>query len=95
MTAGAVLNPGELLADPQMAERGFHQTLDHPEMPTYKYTGPLWRMSKTPNKLRTHPPLLGQHNSYVYKEILGVSDEEYARLEAEGHIGMDMAPDVP
>jgi crotonobetainyl-CoA:carnitine CoA-transferase CaiB-like acyl-CoA transferase len=95
VTSGAVLDAGEILSDPQMAARDFYQPLDHPEMPTYKYTGPFWRMSKTPNRLRSAPPLLGQHNPYVYKELLRISDKEYARLEEKGHIGMDMAPDVP
>jgi benzylsuccinate CoA-transferase BbsF subunit len=52
-------------------------------------------MSKTPNQLRRHPVLLGEDNEYVYKEIMGLSKEEYAELESLGHIGMDYAPDVP
>ena len=32
---------------------------------------------------------LGEDNEYVYKRLLGYSDDEYARLEAEGHVGMD------
>jgi crotonobetainyl-CoA:carnitine CoA-transferase CaiB-like acyl-CoA transferase len=51
-------------------------------------------MSKTPNSFRLPPVRLGEHNEYVYKEILGVSDEEYAELEREGHIGMDLVPDI-
>jgi len=31
----------------------------------------------------------------VYKELLGTSDEEYARLEELGHIGMDYPPEMP
>lgn len=93
--AGPVLNELEILEDPHLAERGYYEPLDHPEMGVYKYHGPLWHMSKTPNHLRTPPPLLGEHNEYVYKEILNTSDDEYARLESEGHIGMDMLPNVP
>ena len=32
---------------------------------------------------------LGEHNEYVYKELLGVSDAEYQRLIDAGHIAMD------
>ena len=88
--AGPILDELEVLEDPHMVDRGYYQPLDHAEMPTIKYHGPLWSMSKTPNKLRKAPPLLGEHNPHVYKEVLGISDEEYARLEAEGHIGMDV-----
>ena len=51
-------------------------------------------MSKTPNHLRLPPCRLGEHNEYVYKQLLGVSDKEYARLETEGHIGMDFVPEM-
>ena len=93
--SGPVLDDIEIRDDPQMVDRGFYQPLEHEEVGTLMYHGPGWNMSKTPNKLRQAAPLLGEHNPYVYKEILGVSDEEYARLEAEGHIGMDMEADVP
>ena len=95
VASGPVLDDLEILEDPQMVDREFYQSLDHEEVGTLQYHGPGWLMSKTPNRLREAAPLLGEHNPYVYKEILGVSDEEYARLEAEGHIGMDMMPDVP
>ena len=36
---------------------------------------------KTPNRLRFPPCRLGEHNEYVYKEVIGVSDEEYAELD--------------
>jgi crotonobetainyl-CoA:carnitine CoA-transferase CaiB-like acyl-CoA transferase len=52
-------------------------------------------MPTLPNKLRLPPCRLGEHNEYVYKKVLGVSDEEYARLETAGHIGTDFAPEIP
>jgi crotonobetainyl-CoA:carnitine CoA-transferase CaiB-like acyl-CoA transferase len=42
-----------------------------------------WRLSDNPTEIRLRSPLLGEHNSYVFKELLGMSDEEIARLEAE------------
>ena len=30
----------------------------------------------------------------VYREVLGLTEEEYDRLKAQGHIGMDYAPHV-
>ena len=52
-------------------------------------------MSGTPNHLRRHPVRLGEDNEYVYKELLGLPDEEYARLEELGYIGMDYPPEMP
>ena len=51
-------------------------------------------MSETPIKIRRGPVQLGQDNEYVYKTLLQMSDEEYVRLERDGHIGMDFADHV-
>jgi crotonobetainyl-CoA:carnitine CoA-transferase CaiB-like acyl-CoA transferase len=32
-------------------------------------------------------PVLGEHNEYVFKEVLGMSDEEIKELADEGVIG--------
>ena len=38
--------------------------------------------------------MFGQDNEYVYRELLGYSEEEYASFEAAGHIGTDYARGV-
>ena len=64
------------------------------DVKTHPSPGLMWKASKTPNEIRTPPVCLGEHNEYVYKEIPGVSDETYARLERNGHIGTEPAPGV-
>jgi hypothetical protein len=32
---------------------------------------------------------MGEHNDYVYRQLLKLSAEEIETLTAEGHIGMD------
>ena len=93
--AGPVQNEADAYSCPHLQERGFFEELTHPESGTHSYPGLNLRMSKTPNHLRSYAPLLGEHNEYVYKEIIGVTDEEYATLEEAGHIGMDYPPHVP
>ena len=44
--------------------------------------------------LRTPPALFGEHNDYVYRELLGLGDEECARLESAGHIATTYGPEV-
>jgi hypothetical protein len=39
--------------------------------------------------------MLGEHNEYVYKEILGYSDAEYKHFEDTGHAGMDYDASLP
>ncbi|MFC1848328.1 CaiB/BaiF CoA transferase family protein [Chloroflexota bacterium] len=94
VAAGPVEHPDDAYNDPQMKERGFFETVTHAECGTHRYPGLAYRMSKTPNSFRLPAVRLGEHNEYVYKKILGVSDEEYAELEREGHIGMDLVPDL-
>ena len=94
--AGAVMDEADALADPHMEERGFYETLTHPEIDgEYRHPGPLFRMESGPNHLWRHAPRLGEDNEYVYKQVLGFTDEKYAEFERTGHIGMDYDPSVP
>ena len=77
-----------------LKERGFFQELTHEECGTHIYPGLGFKISRVPNSIRRPPVRLGEHNEYVYKELLGVSEEEYRQLEEEGHIGMDFLPEV-
>jgi benzylsuccinate CoA-transferase BbsF subunit len=84
--AGAVLNPQEVVEDPHLQARGFYEDVTHPEAGTFCYAGPSWKLSKTPGSIRKPAPCLGEHNDYVYKEILGMSEQEVAELAEEGII---------
>ena len=33
--------------------------------------------------------MFGEHNGYVYREVLGLSDEQIGRLAAAGHIATE------
>ncbi len=89
--AGPVLDEKDAYGDLHLRARGFFEELTHADCGTHLYPGLAWRMSQTPNQLRLPPVRLGEHNEYVYKEILKVSDEEYAELEKEEHIGTEFA----
>ena len=94
--SGIVMNERDALEDRHLHERGFWHWLDHPEAGNYRHVGPAWKASQTPNDTpRRHAPLLGQDNEYVYKTVLGYTDDEYRNLEEKGQIGMDFAPEVP
>ncbi|MEE9199318.1 MAG: CoA transferase [Dehalococcoidia bacterium] len=95
VAAGSVHDQRELFADPHMQHRGFFEELTQPETGTHKYPGMMWKMARTPNHIRRPAPMLGEHNEWVYKELLGVTGEEYRKLEDAGHIGMEYPPHVP
>ena len=92
---GAAIEDGDALIDPQLLIREHFQELTHPEVGTYLTPVSPWKMSKTNLRIRRPAPLMGQHNEYVYKELLGFTDDEYSRLEREGFIGNEPAPHIP
>lgn len=94
VAAAPVSDAAEDYADPHFKEIGVFEEVTHPEAGTHVYPGIGWTQARTPNRIRRYAPRLGEDNEYVYKELLGVSDEDYAELEKEGHIGMDYAPHV-
>ncbi len=83
--SGVVESAREMLdTDEHLKARGYYVYLDHPETGRAAYDGPPFVLSKTPGKLRSPAPLLGQHTEQVCKEILGLSDEEITELLVEG-----------
>jgi benzylsuccinate CoA-transferase BbsF subunit len=78
--AGVVQNCLDLHQDPRLAAWGMFQYLDHKEMGPSPYEGHQFHLSKTPGELRWPAPVMGQHNEYVFGEILGLSQEEIAQL---------------
>ncbi len=93
--AGPVYDPKDVLADPHFRARGHFQTITHPEVGSYETVAIPFKMSEVELRIQRPAPTLGQHNEYVYKELLGYGDEEYGRLEREGHIGTAPGPHIP
>jgi crotonobetainyl-CoA:carnitine CoA-transferase CaiB-like acyl-CoA transferase len=87
IAAGMVFFEPDVYADPQLKARGFFETVTHAECGTHRYPGMLWKMSKTPGSIRSAACCLGEHNDYVYRELLGMSDADLTRLRQAGHIG--------
>ena len=92
--AGPVISNKAAFDDPHLKKREVFEQLYQEDCGTYLTPAFLWRAEKTPNRIRKPAVRLGEHNEYVYKELIGVSEEEYAQLEKEGHIGMEMASHV-
>jgi len=82
--AGVVQHGGDLFDDPQIKHRGHYVPLQHPEIGTQSYESPSFRLSKTPGRPQRPAPLMGQHNDYVFKELLGLSGKEMEDLMEAG-----------
>ncbi|HEV2300974.1 MAG TPA: CoA transferase [Stellaceae bacterium] len=83
--AGAVLDTGEIQNDPNFEARGILQTIHHPTHEPFKM--PSWpvRVDGAPPRLEASP-MLGQHNSEVLGEWLGIGAAEIDALRHDGVI---------
>jgi crotonobetainyl-CoA:carnitine CoA-transferase CaiB-like acyl-CoA transferase len=96
VAAAPVLEASRVLEDPHVQARELFQPLAlQDDIDVYRYPAPIYEMPAAPGGIRRPPVAMGQDNEYVYKELLGVSDEEYQRLTAAGHIATAFADEVP
>ena len=79
--AGSVRDIGEALADPQIDAREMIARVDHEAQQALRVLGIPVKLSETPGRVRTPPPLLGEHTTAVLKE-LGLGSDEIETLRA-------------
>ncbi|MBI2856303.1 MAG: CoA transferase [Chloroflexi bacterium] len=92
--AGPLLHEAHSYNDPHLKDRGFFVPVTAPEVGTHLYPGTVYKMSNIPFEVRRPPVRLGEDNDYVYREVLGFSEEEYDHMKALGQVGMDYLPHV-
>jgi formyl-CoA transferase len=81
---GAVLDTGDLLAEPTFQSRGIIQTQDHPSGELRMPTFPV-RFDGKPPKIAP-APLLGEHTKEVFGDWLGMSERDVSGLKDDGVI---------
>lgn len=74
--------------DQHIKTRGFFRKLNHSVIGEHIYRGPAFRMSETKD-CQFAGPAIGEHNEYVFKELLGMTDDEIADGLVEGGISTD------
>ena len=83
VAAAVVHSLGDIFSDPQLAHRHIWRELPHAELGSFHYEAPPFELSETPSE-QYPSPLLGEHNRYVFGEILGMSDAEIDELTKQG-----------
>jgi crotonobetainyl-CoA:carnitine CoA-transferase CaiB-like acyl-CoA transferase len=87
-----VSRPSDVYKDPQLASRQYFTPLKHAVMGVQKFEPQAcFIMSKTPRELNKPSPLIGEHNEYVFKELLGMTDDEIAEHIIDGSITTELA----
>ncbi|MFQ5666748.1 MAG: CaiB/BaiF CoA transferase family protein [Candidatus Binatia bacterium] len=82
--AGVVQNFEDLTRDPQLAHRHHFREVQHAVIGRHLCETNAIRFSEAHEEIRLPAPCLGEHNQYVYRELLGMPADEYAALAAEG-----------
>ncbi|MGB7543213.1 MAG: CoA transferase [Burkholderiales bacterium] len=74
----------DLFRDPQLVRQRTWRTRRHGEIGDQAYCFPAFDLSATPGDITAAAPLLGADNQTVFREFIGLSDDEYATCEALG-----------
>jgi benzylsuccinate CoA-transferase BbsF subunit len=89
--AHRVARPSDVFNDPQLKERQYFTELSHSAMGPQKFeVQSCFILSESPREIRTPSPNLGEHNEYVFKNLLGLSDEEISGYIIDGSITTEL-----
>ena len=80
--AGLIYRAPEMLEDPHFQARDAIVSVPHPDFGELKMQNVAPKLSRTPGRVRSPSPTLGQHNDDVYRGLLGMSADRYAQLKA-------------
>jgi len=83
IAAEVVKNIKDLHEDAQLTYRKHYWEPEEPGLAPFTFESPSARLSKTPARFQRRYPLLGEHNDYVFRELLGLDAEEYTQLIEE------------
>ncbi|ERN51298.1 CoA transferase [Alkalihalophilus marmarensis] len=81
-----ILNIEDIFEHPHYQARENIVSVEHPRLGSVKVPGIVPKFSKTPGKIRHRAPDLGEHNDHIYKQTLGLSDEDLVELKKKGVI---------
>jgi crotonobetainyl-CoA:carnitine CoA-transferase CaiB-like acyl-CoA transferase len=87
VAAGPLLSDDMFAEDPHLLDRQWQQPLLSLDVGMHLHPGLPYR--GVPQSWSRGSPVLGEDNEYVYKEILGVSDEEFARYRRDRILAED------
>ena len=87
VSAGVVQNAEDLAGDPQLLARDFFVSVNHPALGETKTdTSPInFKNSSTKWPLKGSP-LMGEANQYIFKELLGLSEDKILKYIERGII---------
>lgn len=82
---GPIYSVDQTFADPQVQTLNMDPTVEHPELGTVRLVGQAVKMTRTPQRMRTPTPDLGQHTEEILSDI-GYSAADIQALRDNGDI---------
>lgn len=84
--AGKINDIADVVKDPHVRTRDMIVDVIHPVAGSFALPGIPIKLSKTPGKIKSPAPILGQHNEEVLRGYLGMDQEDVKALKEEGVI---------
>lgn len=84
--AGRIYTARDMFADPHFAARRAIVRLMHPELGEFPMQNVAPRLSSTPGSVRWVGPQLGEHNTQIWADLLGVTNSDIAAMQEQGVI---------
>jgi succinyl-CoA--D-citramalate CoA-transferase len=81
---GKLFTAEDMLSDEHYVARQNVVEVEDPEIGPFPMQNVVPRLTDTPGRVRWTGPKLGQHNDEVFKEVLGLSEEELEGLRGRG-----------
>lgn len=76
----------DLFTDPQLTHRKTWRVRKHPEIDYQAHYFPGFDLSEHPGEVTAPAPVIAQDNEIVFREFLGLTEEEFRKLEENGVI---------
>jgi crotonobetainyl-CoA:carnitine CoA-transferase CaiB-like acyl-CoA transferase len=73
-----------LFSDPQLAARRHWRVRRHPEIGDQAYCFPGFDLAEAPGDIVSAAPCLGADNEFVFRDLVGLTDEEMKSYRASG-----------
>jgi crotonobetainyl-CoA:carnitine CoA-transferase CaiB-like acyl-CoA transferase len=82
--AGVVQSGSDLASDAHLRERGLFRSVPDARGETRVIESAPYKLSRTPGGARRAAPEFGEHQDYVLRDVLGLSDDELAEAAIAG-----------
>ena len=83
VASGPVMGVMDLMNDPHLIERDFIVEMQHPEVGPRRVAGLPAKFGAIPKLAYFPAPLLGQHNEFIFGELIGIDQQRIEQLVNE------------